>query len=78
MSETSVQVIIATFYTPDGAGKAMTDLKEGKKEGLVGVEFAGDMLGGLNNLIIAVVVLVFSGKFVPGCSNPCWVFSAFQ
>jgi uncharacterized membrane protein len=37
MSEAPIQVIVAAFNTPDGAGKAMTDLKEGKKEGLIGI-----------------------------------------
>jgi uncharacterized membrane protein len=37
MSDAPIQVIVAAFNTPDGASKAMTDLKEGKKEGLIGI-----------------------------------------
>lgn len=37
MSEAPIQIIVAAFNTPDGASKAMTDLKEGKKDGLIGI-----------------------------------------
>lgn len=38
MSEsTPVQVFIAAFNSPDGASKAMADLKEGKKDGYIGI-----------------------------------------
>jgi uncharacterized membrane protein len=37
MSDAPVQVIVAAFNTPDGASKAMADLKEGKKDGLIGI-----------------------------------------
>jgi uncharacterized membrane protein len=37
MSETPVQLIVAAFSNPDGAGKVMTELKEGKKAGLIGI-----------------------------------------
>jgi uncharacterized membrane protein len=32
-----VQVIVAAFSTPDGAGKVMDDLKQGRKAGLIGI-----------------------------------------
>ena len=32
-----VQVIVAAFSTPDGAGKVLDDLKQGRKEGLIGI-----------------------------------------
>lgn len=37
MSEAPVQVFVAAFNSPDGASKAMSDLKEGKKEGYIGI-----------------------------------------
>lgn len=37
MSDAPIQVIVAAFNTPDGASKAMADLKEGKKDGLIGI-----------------------------------------
>lgn len=40
MSDVPVQVIVAAFNSPDGAGKVMNDLKQGKKEGLIGIEDA--------------------------------------
>lgn len=33
MSNNPVQVIVAAFNTPDGAGKVMADLKQGKEQG---------------------------------------------
>jgi uncharacterized membrane protein len=40
MSETPVQLIVAAFNTPDGAGKVMAELKEGKKAGLIAIQDA--------------------------------------
>jgi uncharacterized membrane protein len=40
MSDVPVQLIVAAFNSPDGAGKAMDDLKQGKKEGLIGIQDA--------------------------------------
>jgi uncharacterized membrane protein len=40
MSNVPVQVIVAAFNTPDGAGKVMDELKQGKKEGLIGIRDA--------------------------------------
>lgn len=37
MSEAPVQVIVAAFNAPDGAGAMMADLRQGKKEGLIGI-----------------------------------------
>jgi uncharacterized membrane protein len=37
MSEAPVQVIIAAFSSPEGAGKVMDELKQGKKAGLIGI-----------------------------------------
>ncbi len=40
MSESPVQVIVAAFSAPDGAGKLMDELKQGKKAGLIGIQDA--------------------------------------
>ncbi len=32
-----VQIVVAAYSTPDGAGAVMSDLKEGKREGLIGI-----------------------------------------
>lgn len=37
MNDNPIQVIIAAFNSPDGAGQVMADLKAGKKEGLIGI-----------------------------------------
>jgi uncharacterized membrane protein len=37
MSDLPIQVIVAAFNNPDEAGLVMADLKEGKKEGLIGI-----------------------------------------
>jgi uncharacterized membrane protein len=37
MSETPVQVIVAAFSDTESAGRLMDDLKQGKKEGLIGI-----------------------------------------
>lgn len=37
MSDNPVQVIIAAFNSPDGAGEYMDALKQGRKEGLIGI-----------------------------------------
>jgi uncharacterized membrane protein len=37
MSETPVQVIVAAFNSVDEAGAVMADLKQGRKEGLIGI-----------------------------------------
>jgi uncharacterized membrane protein len=51
MSEVPVQVIVAAFNTPDGAGKVMNDLKQGKKEGLIGIEDAAVVVKDANGKI---------------------------
>ncbi|WP_231510484.1 hypothetical protein [Fischerella sp. PCC 9605] len=40
MTNNPVQVIVAAFNTPDGAGKVMADLKQGKRAGLIGIQDA--------------------------------------
>jgi uncharacterized membrane protein len=40
MSEVPVQIIVAAFSSPDGAGKVMEDLKQEKKQGLIGIQDA--------------------------------------
>jgi uncharacterized membrane protein len=37
MNDNPVQVIVAAFNDPDQAGWIMADLKQGKREGLVGI-----------------------------------------
>jgi uncharacterized membrane protein len=37
MSDSPVQVIVAAFNNPDKAGQLMAELKQGKKQGLVGI-----------------------------------------
>ncbi len=37
MSDRPIQVIVAAFNSPDGASTAMADLKQGKREGLIGI-----------------------------------------
>ncbi|MBF2050562.1 MAG: DUF1269 domain-containing protein [Elainella sp. C42_A2020_010] len=37
MMETPVQVIVAAFSTPEGASEVMDSLKQGKKDGLIGI-----------------------------------------
>ncbi len=37
MSDNPVQVVIAAFNSPDGAGEYMDALRQGKKEGLIGI-----------------------------------------
>lgn len=46
MSDVPVQLIVAAFNTPDGAGKAMNDLKQGKKEGFIGIVDAAVVVKG--------------------------------
>ena len=50
MSDRPIQVIVAAFNSPDGASTAMADLKQGKRDGLIGI------------LDAAVVVKDASGK----------------
>jgi uncharacterized membrane protein len=38
MNNTPVEMIVAAFPTPDGAGKGMQELQRIKKEGLIGIE----------------------------------------
>ena len=58
MSDARVQVIVAAFNSPDQAGQVMAALKEGKKEGLIGIRLShtaavvspvGAVLGSANN-----------------------------
>jgi uncharacterized membrane protein len=37
MTDIPVQLIVAAFNSPDGAGQVMADLKQGKKAGLIGI-----------------------------------------
>jgi uncharacterized membrane protein len=37
MSDRPIQIIVAAFNNPDEAGAVMDDLKEGKREGLIGI-----------------------------------------
>lgn len=37
MNQDPVQLIVAAFNSPDRAGEVMAELKEGKKEGLIGI-----------------------------------------
>ena len=37
MSDRPIQIIVAAFNNPDEAGAVMADLKEGKREGLIGI-----------------------------------------
>ncbi len=37
MSDRPIQIIVAAFNHPDAAGAVMADLKEGKREGLIGI-----------------------------------------
>ncbi len=37
MNDNPVQIIVAAFNSPDQAGQVMAELKQGKKEGLVGI-----------------------------------------
>ncbi len=37
MTDVPVQIIVAAFNTPEGAGEVMADIKQGKKEGLIGI-----------------------------------------
>lgn len=37
MSDRPIQIIVAAFNDPDAAGAVMADLKEGKREGLIGI-----------------------------------------
>lgn len=37
MSDTPVQVIVAAFNSPEKAGQVLAELKQGKKEGLIGI-----------------------------------------
>jgi uncharacterized membrane protein len=37
MTDNPVQIIVAAFNTPDGANTVMNDLKQGRKEGIIGI-----------------------------------------
>lgn len=37
MNDNPIQVVVAAFPNPEGAGQVMADLKAGKKEGLIGI-----------------------------------------
>lgn len=37
MSETPIQAVVAAFSTPEGAGRMMDEIKQGKQAGLVGI-----------------------------------------
>src|SRR5262245_38595334 len=40
MPNSPVQIIVAAFNSPERAGQVMAELKQGKKEGLIGIEDA--------------------------------------
>ena len=37
MSSAPIQIVVAAYQTPDGAGKAFKDIKEAKREGWIGI-----------------------------------------
>jgi uncharacterized membrane protein len=51
MTDNPVQVIVAAFNTPDGAGKVMSDLKQGKKAGLISIQDAAVVVKDTNGKV---------------------------
>src|SRR5215510_12504517 len=46
MNDTPVEFVVAAFNSPERAGQVMADLKEGRKEGLIGIVDAAVVVKG--------------------------------